>query len=94
MTDSEKLNWIVNQVSALHAKIDSELNASPLMKLPKAAKYLQMSEPTLRRLIAEKKIPYHQPNGKIIYFDREDLDNYLRSNRVASYEEIQKRAVA
>jgi len=37
---------------------------------------------------ASKKIPHYKPEGKLIYFKREDLDNWLLSNKVLTKEQV------
>lgn len=57
-----------------------------------AATYLNMSVSYLYKLTMERGIPYSKPLGKVCYFERADLDNWLRKNRVATKEEIQQQA--
>ena len=57
-----------------------------------AAKYIGLSLSTLYKLTMRKTIPHYKPNGKICYFKREDLDNWMLSNRVATDREISEKA--
>lgn len=57
-----------------------------------AASYLNISVSYLYKLTMDREIPYSKPMGKVNYFDRADLDNWLRKNRVATKEEIQQQA--
>ena len=57
-----------------------------------AARYLGISKSYLYKLTMERGIPYSKPLGKVCYFERADLDNWLRKNRVATKEEIQQQA--
>lgn len=57
-----------------------------------AATYLNMSVSYLYKLTMDRGIPYSKPLGKVCYFERADLDNWLRKNRVATKEEIQQQA--
>jgi hypothetical protein len=41
-----------------------------------------------------KAIPYYKPNGKLCYFEREDLDKWIRRIRIATQEEIDQEAIA
>lgn len=57
-----------------------------------AASYLNMSVSYLYKLTMDREIPHSKPLGKVCYFERADLDNWLRKNRVATKEEIQQQA--
>lgn len=41
-----------------------------------------LSKPHIYRLTCTHTLPYYRPNGKLIYFDRKEIENYMRSNRV------------
>lgn len=59
-----------------------------------AAEYLGIKVSYLYKLMMRRVIPYYKPGGKLCYFDRDDLDKWLRSVRVASDEEIESQAQA
>ena len=46
--------------------------------------YLGWSLAYLYKKTAEKEIPHYCPMGKMLYFDREELEEWLKRNRVAS----------
>lgn len=48
-----------------------------------AAKYMGISKSYLYKLTMTRKIPHYKPTGKVCYFDRRELENFLRSNRVS-----------
>ncbi|MGI6572891.1 MAG: helix-turn-helix domain-containing protein [Fermentimonas sp.] len=50
------------------------------------------SKSYLYKLTSSGKIPHYKPNGKMIYFDREELEDWLKQNRVASDNEIEEMA--
>lgn len=37
-------------------------------------------------------IPFYKPNGKVVYFEKEELLKWMRSCRVASEKEIEEAA--
>lgn len=51
------------------------------LKVPEAAKYLNTSDRFIRRLIAERRVPFHKL-GSHVRIAVQDLDNYLAANRV------------
>lgn len=55
-----------------------ERKTKPL-NLVEAAKYLSISQSHLYKLTSQRKIPSHKPNGKYLYFFRDELDEWVRS---------------
>jgi excisionase family DNA binding protein len=51
------------------------------LTIAEAAEYLNVSERFIRRLVAERRVPYYKL-GKFVRFRRRDLDAYLSSGRV------------
>jgi excisionase family DNA binding protein len=47
-----------------------------------AAFYLGVSLPTIYYLTSTCKISHYKPSGKLIYFKKSDLDNFLKQNKV------------
>ena len=57
------------------------------------AKYLGISQSYLYKLTMRGEIPHTKPTGKLCYFSRAELEQWLKkTNRVASAEEIAQRA--
>jgi excisionase family DNA binding protein len=54
-------------------------NAKPLNFI-EAAKYLSISQSTLYKLTYQRKIPSHKPTGKLLYFFKHELDEWISSN--------------
>ena len=57
-----------------------------------AASYAGLSMSGLYKLTHAGKIPFYRPGGKLIYFNRAELEAWLQRNRVATTEEIHDRA--
>ena len=57
-----------------------------------AAIYLEVSHSLLYKMTSTKLIPAYKPNGKKLYFNRKELDNWLLSNKQLSQEEIGQQA--
>ena len=51
--------------------------------------YLGVSQSFLYKLTSAKKIVHFKPSGKLIYFKREDLDNWMLQNRCKSITDIE-----
>lgn len=51
-----------------------------------------LSRSYLYKLTSTHQIPFYRPNGKQIYFDREEIENWLRRNRIATVDETDTKA--
>lgn len=52
-----------------------------------------LSKGHLYKLTCRHAIPFYKPNGKQIYFDKKEIESWLRQNRVASKEELEHKAI-
>lgn len=59
-----------------------------------AAKYMGVSMSYLYKLTMKQQIPHYKPMGKMCYFNRLELEQWLQSNRVSTSTEINERANA
>jgi len=44
--------------------------------------YTGLSKKTIHNLTHYKRIPYYKPTGKLIYFDKAEIEQWMRQNRV------------
>lgn len=58
------------------------------------ARYMDISLSTLYHLTMQRKIPHYKPNGKVCYFNRHEVEQWLQTNRVATDAELNDRANA
>lgn len=86
---SEELKQLADQVSANIINCTKEVLTSE-----EAARYLGISKSYLYKLTMQQKIPHYKPLGKMCYFNRQELEAWLQSNRVATDEEINREAQA
>lgn len=47
-----------------------------------AASYMGVSMRYLYKLTVRKKIPHYKPTGKMIYFNRKEIEQWLQTNKV------------
>lgn len=77
--------------------IEKVLNEQKVLKknvltFTEAAGYLGISKSNLYKMTSAGKIPCYKPNGKKIYFSREEIDQWILTHRHASDEELEKEA--
>lgn len=56
-----------------------------------AAAYLGISKSALYKLTMGRKIPFYK-SAKLCYFDRQEIIDWMKSNRVATQEELDAKA--
>ena len=83
----------LKEIAALVAE-ELRINQKDLLTTAEAAKYLGFSVHHLHRLTSEKSISYYKPGGRLCFFDRRELDAWVRQNRIASNSELSDRANA
>jgi excisionase family DNA binding protein len=89
----ETNNEILSKLSEIVCKLEEQnILQKIILNLSEAAKYLDISESHLYKLTSSKQIPHFCPQGKKLYFRREELDNWLQRNRQSSTEEIETAA--
>ena len=54
-----------------------------------AALYLGIAESYLYKLTSKKKIPHYKPNGRCIYFNKEELSRWALQNPVSLNENVE-----
>ena len=77
---------------AISAKV--AVNTKEVLTTDEAASYMGVSKSYLYKLTMEKKIPHYKPMGKMVYFNRQELEYWLLSNRVATDDELSQDAQA
>lgn len=89
LSTDEKVELLQKRVTDL----ENVLNvAKDVMNLEEAALFTGMSKSSLYKLTHRQVIPHYKPNGKLIYFEKTELLNWMRQNRISSSTEIGEKA--
>lgn len=65
----------------------SLLSAKKVLTLDEAALLTGLTREYIYRLTCSKAIPFYKPNGRRLYFDRSELEAWLKRNRIATTDE-------
>lgn len=84
---SEELKQMAELISANIINCTKEV-----LTTDEAARYLGVSKSYLYKLTMQQKIPHYKPLGKMCYFNRQELEQWLQSNRIATGDEISHKA--
>ncbi len=73
---------------------NSVMTEKAMMTFAEAIAYTGFSRGYMYKLTMQRRIPYYKPNGKNIFFDRKELEEWLHGNRVPTSAELDAVAVA
>ena len=72
-------------------EILSRLDATkPVLTFEEGCKYCGISKSKMYKHTSSGEIAFSKPGGKLIYFNREDLEQWMLSNRQSSNEEKER----
>ena len=64
-----------------------------VLTFAEAVMFTGLAKSYLYKLTASGKIPYYKPSGKLIYFQRSELEKWMLRNPVKTAEEIEQQAI-
>jgi excisionase family DNA binding protein len=75
-------NLILDKLTEIAQKLDEQnLLQKTTLNFNEACKYLDVSPSHLYKLTSTKQVPHFCPQGKKLYFRRDELDTWLQRNR-------------
>ena len=83
----EELQQVADLVTA-----NTIFTTKEVLTSDEAAKYMGISKSYLYKLTMLRRVPHFKPTGKMCYFNRHELENWLQSNRIATDEAIASEA--
>ena len=84
-------NLILNKLEAIEH--NSLLASKKLFSFEEAVLFTGMKKTYLYKLTCTKQIPYYKPNGGHVYFDKEDLEKWMRRNRFKTNDEVEQESI-
>lgn len=85
------LEFIKSELSEI--KKYTLLGAKSVLTLDEVALLTGLSTSYVYQLTHYKKIPYYKPNGRVLYFDRGEVEKWMKRNRQNSVEEAESAAL-
>lgn len=70
----------------------TKLSAKTVLRVEDVAELTGMAKSHIYALTCRKEIPYYRPRGKQIYFDRAEVEAWMKQNRVNTREEAEQMA--
>ena len=87
MMESDNVNRLADLITAKMINCKKEV-----LTAQEAASYMGISKSYLYKLTMNRQIPHYKPMGKMVYFNRLELEQWLQSNRYSTDDEIASRA--
>ena len=85
------LQSVIDRIEILtHAVLSNKQT----LNIDEAAAFTGLAVSYLYKLTSAQEIPHYKPRGKMLYFDRSELENWLRQGKVNSHAEIERKATA
>lgn len=75
-------------------KVYSLLGAKNVLNFDDVVLLTGLSKSHLYKLTCTRQIPHYKPNGKQVYFDRAEVEAWMKQNRVNTKMEVEQKAIA
>lgn len=85
------LQAVIDRIDILTSAV---LSNKQTLSIDEAAAYTGLSISYIYKLTSTQEIPHYKPRGKMIYFDRSELEEWLRQGKVSSHQEIERKAIS
>ncbi|WP_341221593.1 helix-turn-helix domain-containing protein [Polaribacter atrinae] len=84
------MEFIQNEITEIKELLLAlDIQQKERLTVKEASAYLQLSKSCLYKMTSNKEIPFYIPGGKIIYFKKSELDDWVFRNRTPSNYEIE-----
>ena len=87
--NNDQLQELADIVAAKVAITSKEVLTSQ-----EASRYMGIRQSYLYKLTMRQEIPHYKPSGKICYFNRRELDEWMQKNRINTAAEAAQQAQA
>lgn len=96
ITQTRKIKTMEKEILSRLEAIEqySLLAAKAVLTIADAALLTGLSKSHLYKLTCTHQIPHYKPNGKLLYFDRKDLENWMKQGKINTTLESEQQAAA
>lgn len=84
----------IDSINTKITELDGRQHLKQVLTINEASEYMGISKSMLYKLCASKEIPYYKPTGRFNYFDRTELDEWIKASKIKSNKEIEIEANA
>lgn len=76
-----------------HLLAAQSLQNKTVLNIDEVAQFTGLSKLYLYKLTSKNEIPHSKPNGKNVFFNKSEIENWLLRNRQATNEELETEAI-
>ncbi len=87
--DEILLYQIIQKLDVIEQKLERE---KKLLTVDEVSQMFGITKSYLYKLTSARKIPHFKPTGKKIYFDYDELVEWMKRNRISTMDEIREEA--
>lgn len=83
----KKLTLIIDNLSphgVVQTPSPSGKNQKEILTFYEAVEFLGVSKSLLYKMTAKMLLPHYKPRGKMVYFDKKELEEWIREGRIDS----------
>lgn len=84
-------NLILDKLNQLETLIVS--NIKQILTVEDLINYTGFSRSYIYKLVHKNVIPYSKPNGKVLFFQKFEIDEFLLQNKSASTSQLEQKAI-
>lgn len=84
-------NLILERLERIEAILSKTFKT--ILTVDELIDYTGFKRSYIYKLVHLNEIPYSKPQGKILFFDREEIDHWLRQNKSQSKAQIENKAL-
>jgi excisionase family DNA binding protein len=89
IVSSPKLKSLIKEMRDRIEKLENLVfQAKDILNLEEAAMFIGVKRSQLYKLTHSRAIPYFKPSGKLVYFEKSELLDWLKQNPVMSQKQI------
>ena len=85
------LQSVIDRLDILTSAV---LSNKQTLNINEAAAFTGLANSYIYKLTSTQEIPHYKPRGKMLYFDRLELESWLKQGKVSSHAEIERKATA
>lgn len=82
------------QINELAEKISAKIMVATkrVLSIDEVCQFTGMKKGHIYKLTSSHSIPFYKPNNKLVYFDREEIERWMLTNRTATTAEVEEMA--
>jgi len=92
MLDTGKIDYATLMAQLQRIEENTRLAAKRVLTISDVAMLTGLSVSYLYKMTSAKQLPFYRPNGKCIFFNREEIEDWMLQNRANTIDEAEQQA--